>query len=147
MALVRAPVPITLIPERSRLDVVTHTVTAGDTLYGIAQRYKLNAETIMFSNGLEKNPDLLRLGQQLIILPLNGIYHTVGPKDTIQSIAKAYKVTPEAIIQYPPEPPGCAEPDRRGRAEAGRTGGREGTAEARRDGLPDTLRHVAAPAS
>jgi len=101
VALVRAAVPITLIPERSRLDVVTHTVTAGDTLYGIAQRYKLSAETIMFSNGLEKNPDLLRLGQQLVILPLNGIYHTVGPKDTIQSIAKAYKVTPEAIIQYP----------------------------------------------
>lgn len=101
IALVRAAVPITLIPERSRLDVVTHTVTAGDTLYGIAQRYKLSAETIMFSNGLEKNPDLLRLGQQLVILPLNGIYHTVGPKDTLQTIAKAFKVTPEAIIQYP----------------------------------------------
>ena len=63
--LTRAAVPITLIPERPRVDVITHTVVAGDTLYGIAKRYKLAAESIMFSNGLEKNPDLLRLGQHL----------------------------------------------------------------------------------
>ena len=31
----------------------------------------------MFANGLENNPDLLRLGQQLTVLPVNGILHTV----------------------------------------------------------------------
>ena len=71
----RAAVPITLIPERQRLDIITHTVIAGDTLYGIAQKYKLRAETLIFANGLENNPDLLRLGQKLIILPVNGSAH------------------------------------------------------------------------
>lgn len=98
--LTRAAVPITKIPERPRIDVMTHTVVAGDTLYGIAKKYKLSAETIMFSNGLEKNPDLLRLGQHLVILPLDGILHTVAAKETLDKIAKTYKVKTEAIVSY-----------------------------------------------
>jgi murein DD-endopeptidase MepM/ murein hydrolase activator NlpD len=97
----RAAVPITIIPERPREDVVEYTVVAGDTLYGIAKKFKLNAETIMFSNGLEKNPDLLRLGQKLVILPQDGILHTVAAKETLEKIAKDYKVTADAILNYP----------------------------------------------
>jgi LysM repeat protein len=101
LALVRAAVPITLIPERQRIDIITHTVKSGDTLYGIAQKYKLGAETIMFANGLETNPDLLRLVQQLTILPLNGILHTVKKGDTLEKIAKTYKVTASNIVNSP----------------------------------------------
>lgn len=101
LALVRAAVPITLIPERQRIDIITHTVKSGDTLYGIAQKYKLSAETLMFANGLETNPDLLRLGQQLTILPVNGILHTVKKGDTLDKIAKTYKVATSAILNYP----------------------------------------------
>jgi murein DD-endopeptidase MepM/ murein hydrolase activator NlpD len=100
VALVRAAVPITLIPERPRIDIITHTVQAGDTLYGIAQKYKLGAETIMFANGLESNPDLLRLGQQLTILPVDGIFHTVKQGDTLEKIAKAYKTNVAGIVSY-----------------------------------------------
>ncbi len=99
--LTREAVPITLIPERPREDVIDHTVVAGDTLYGIAKKYGLSAETIMFANGLEKNPDLLRLGQKLVILPVSGILHTVAQKDTLDKIAKTYKVKPETIVNYP----------------------------------------------
>jgi murein DD-endopeptidase MepM/ murein hydrolase activator NlpD len=101
LALVRAAVPITLIPERPRIDVITHTVKSGDTLYGIAQKYKLSAETIMFANGLETNPDLLRLGQQLTILPTNGIIHTVKKGETLEKIAKTYKATASNIVNSP----------------------------------------------
>ncbi len=101
LALVRAAVPITLIPERQRIDFITHTVKSGDTLYGIAQKYKLSAETIMFANGLETNPDLLRLGQKLTILPVNGILHTVKKGDTLEKLAKTYKVNTSSILNYP----------------------------------------------
>ena len=101
IGLVRAPVPFTLIPERPRLDIITHTVGAGDTLYGISQKYKLSAETVVFANkSLEMNPDLLRVGQALKILPVDGIYHTVVKGDTVEKIAKTYKVQPQAIISY-----------------------------------------------
>ena len=109
----RAAVPITLIPERQRIDIITHTVKAGDTLYGIAQKYKLSAETLMLANGLENNPDLLRLGQNLTVLPVNGILHTVKKGDTLEKIAKNYKVNTSSIISSPlnhldPENPAIA---------------------------------------
>jgi murein DD-endopeptidase MepM/ murein hydrolase activator NlpD len=99
-ALVREAVPFTLIPERPRTDVVMHTVVAGDTLYALAQKYGLRAETLIWSNNMEQNPDLLRLGQQLVVLPINAVYHTVAAKDTIESIAKQYKAKPADIIAY-----------------------------------------------
>jgi murein DD-endopeptidase MepM/ murein hydrolase activator NlpD len=102
IALERRAVPFTLIPERARTEIITHTVVAGDTLYALAKEYGVGAETLMWANNMDLNPDLLRLGQKLIVLPVNGVYHTVGAKDTLTSIAKQYKVTADAIIAYEP---------------------------------------------
>ncbi len=100
--LVRAAVPHTIIPERPRDEITRYTVQAGDTIFGIAAQFGLAPETIMWANGrLEDNPDLLRVGQELIILPVDGVYHQVGASDTLETIAAAYKVDPAAIINYP----------------------------------------------
>jgi murein DD-endopeptidase MepM/ murein hydrolase activator NlpD len=100
-ALTRRAVPFTIIPERPRLDIETYVVQPGDTVYGIAQKFGLKPETILWSNPeLESNPDLLRVGDRLVILPVNGVYHRVTAKDTIAAIAKQYKVAPEAIVGY-----------------------------------------------
>ena len=98
--LVRAAVPFTLIPERPRIDIITHTVVAGDTLYGIAEKYSISVETLMWANGMELNPDLLRLGQQLTVLPIDGVYHSVEKGDTLDSIAKKYKANTSDIVKY-----------------------------------------------
>jgi len=100
--LIRAAVPHTIIPERPRDEIIRYTVQSGDTIFGIAAQFGLAPETIMWANGrLEDNPDLLRVGQELIILPVDGVYHQVGADDTLESIATAYKVDPAAIINYP----------------------------------------------
>ena len=100
-SLVRAAVPFTLIPSRPRIEIITYTIEAGDTLYGIAEKYNIGVETLMWANGLEQNPDLLRLGQELTVLPVEGIYHTVENGDTVDSVAKKYKAKPEDIISFP----------------------------------------------
>jgi murein DD-endopeptidase MepM/ murein hydrolase activator NlpD len=102
LALERRAVPFTLIPERARTEIITHTVVAGDTLYALAKKYGVGAETLMWANNMEQNPDLLRLGQKLIVLPFNGVYHTVGAKDTLEAIAKKYKANVADIIAYEP---------------------------------------------
>jgi len=83
-----------------RREITTYTVQTGDTLYGIAEKFGIDADTIMWANGqLEYHPDLLRIGQELTILPMDGIYHTVVGGDTLESIAQQYKAEVSAIIE------------------------------------------------
>ncbi len=101
--LVRAAVPHTIIPERPRVEIGQYVVQSGDTIFGIAAQFGLAPETIMWANGrfVEDNPDLLRVGQELVILPVDGVYHQAGGDDTLETIAAAFKVEPTTIINFP----------------------------------------------
>jgi murein DD-endopeptidase MepM/ murein hydrolase activator NlpD len=91
--------PHTVIPDRPRIDVVTYTVRAGDTIQSIASQFSLEPTTIMWANSsIEDAPDLLRIGQEVTILPIDGVYHTVTEDDTLGAIADKYDVEIEAII-------------------------------------------------
>jgi LysM repeat protein len=95
----QAPVFHTTIPKRLRREVITYIVEPGDNLGKIAVEFDIEPETIMWANGnLAQNPDLLRPGQELVILPIDGVYHTVVKGDTLSSIAKKYKSEVEHII-------------------------------------------------
>jgi len=73
--LTRSAVPFTTIPDRPRTDILTYEVQPGDTVFGIAEKFGIKPETIMWSNPvLEQNPDLLRIGDKLVILPVDGVY-------------------------------------------------------------------------
>jgi murein DD-endopeptidase MepM/ murein hydrolase activator NlpD len=92
----------TAIPERPRLEVISYTVQAGDTAEKIADAYGLLPTTLLWSNPeMEKMPDLLNVGQVLTILPIDGVYHTVAPSDTLESLAETYKVDVSAITGCP----------------------------------------------
>lgn len=94
--------PHTSIPERPRLTIETYTVQPGDTTQSIAALYGLEPTTIMWSNpDVEKAPDLLRVGQVVTILPIDGVYHTVEEGDTLVSLAEKYKVDASTIAACP----------------------------------------------
>jgi murein DD-endopeptidase MepM/ murein hydrolase activator NlpD len=94
-------VPFTIIPERTRREIQVYTVQAGDTVLAIANRFKLNPETIQWSNSkIDSNPDLLSIGDQLKLLPVDGVLHTVRAGDTLSALAEKYKVSTEEIIAY-----------------------------------------------
>jgi murein DD-endopeptidase MepM/ murein hydrolase activator NlpD len=95
--------PHTLIATRGRAEVMTYTVQAGDTLFGIAERFNLKPETILWGNyfTLKDDPHLLRPDQVLNILPVDGTYHFVTEGNTVEQIAKFYRVAPEAIVTWP----------------------------------------------
>lgn len=92
----------TAIPERPRLEIETYTVQPGDTAEIIAEKYGLQPTTLLWSNPeMEKAPDLLNIGQVLTILPIDGVYHTIGVSDTLEALAKVYKVEVDVISSCP----------------------------------------------
>lgn len=83
--------------------LITYTVQSGDTLFGIAAAFGLAPETVLWSNysTLKDNPDLLRLGIDLLIPPGNGLMTTAQEGDTITIVARRFMVTAEAILKEP----------------------------------------------
>lgn len=79
-------------------DVFIYTVEAGDTLSSIAQSFNLKKETLMAENNLW-NPNRLKAGYKLRILPVDGLSHKVKKGETVDKIAKKYKVDKEKIIK------------------------------------------------
>ncbi len=85
-------------------EVVTHVVEPGETFASIAQKYGLeNVETILWENNLSKD-DTIKPGEELRILPVDGIRHKVERGETIYTIAKKYGLDEseaQRIVDYP----------------------------------------------
>jgi murein DD-endopeptidase MepM/ murein hydrolase activator NlpD len=99
-AVVRQAQPRTEIPERVRLEVITYTVQTGDNIFLIAERFKLSAYTIAWSNMeiLQGAPWMIQPGLTLYIPPVEGAYHTVMEGETVESIADDYEVVSSSLF-------------------------------------------------
>jgi len=98
--LTKEALPFTIIPQRPRREVIIYVVQPGDTVTGIAEKFGLRPETIQWSNSqLYPYPDLLYIGEELFILPLDGVYHKIEAGDTLASITEEYKVDPSVILE------------------------------------------------
>ncbi len=93
--------PLTTVPKRPRKEVLTYTVQEGDMVTLLAETFEVSPETIIWANSkVEEDPDFLSIGQQLVILPVDGVYYTVMPGDTVESVARKFKADPKAIMTY-----------------------------------------------
>lgn len=92
----------TIIPSRSRQEVITYTVKRNDTLFGIAETFNLKPETILWGNfeTLQDNPHFLKPDQVLNILPVDGTYYKWNANDNINAVASVFGVGPQAIIDF-----------------------------------------------
>ncbi len=75
-----------------------YTVKQGDTLTGIASRFGVSMMTVWWANKLTSK-DSLRVGQDLIIPPVNGLIVTVKPGDTLESLAEDNEITAAEIVE------------------------------------------------
>jgi murein DD-endopeptidase MepM/ murein hydrolase activator NlpD len=93
----------TNIPSRPRQEITTYTVQDGDTVFGIAEKFGLEPQTILWGNYhvLQDNPHALQPGQELNILPVNGVYWEWLGGITFGSWAEFYGVTAADIIEFP----------------------------------------------
>lgn len=76
-----------------------YVVKSGDTLPKIAKMFGISVNTIRFANDLSSGGSL-RVGQNLVILPIDGIQHTVKKGDTLRSIAKKYSGDIDEILDF-----------------------------------------------
>ncbi|HEY5670440.1 MAG TPA: M23 family metallopeptidase, partial [Anaerolineales bacterium] len=93
----------TSIPARPRTVVDKYIVEKGDTIFGIAEKFNLQPETILWGNqfALADNPHNLRPDQELNILPIDGTYYQWQAGDGLNGVSKFFGVKPEDIINYP----------------------------------------------
>jgi N-acetylmuramoyl-L-alanine amidase len=89
--------PIVELSSASR-NIVYYATQDGDTVSSVAKKYNVNENTIMWANNL--TADKLKAGQNLEILPTNGITYTAKTGDTVQSVADKYKADATLITTY-----------------------------------------------
>jgi len=85
--------------------ISVYIVRDGDTLGEIAEMFGVSTNTIVWANDLKSKT--LRVGQELVILPITGVRYTVKSGDTMQSIAKKYKADLDDILSYNGIPAGA----------------------------------------
>ena len=92
----------TNIPSRPRDEMSIYTVQDGDTVFGIAEKFGLEPQTILWGNYsiLLDNPHSLKPGQELNILPVDGVYWEWLGGISFGSWAEFYGVTPADIIEF-----------------------------------------------
>ena len=85
-----------------REDIQLYEVQKGDTLFGIAKKFGLLPETVLWGNisTLADNVDRLAPGQKLNILPVDGVYYQWHTGDGLNGVADYFKVKPDVIINF-----------------------------------------------
>jgi len=93
----------TNVPSRPRQEISVYIVQEGDTVFGIADKFGLEPQTILWGNynTLLDDPHSLKPGQELNILPVDGVYWEWLGGLTFGSWAEFYGVTAADIIEFP----------------------------------------------
>ena len=81
-----------------RRTIITYTVTSGDNVARLAERFGISPATIVGANRIG-DPERLEVSQELTILPVSGVLHAVVEGDTVSALATRYRVIPEAILK------------------------------------------------
>jgi cell wall-associated NlpC family hydrolase len=77
----------------------TYEVQPGDTLAGIAETFGVDVDTMLSSNGIA-DPDTIKPGSDLRILPVKGLEYQVQPNETLADIAWKYQVDLGLLLDY-----------------------------------------------
>jgi len=86
----------------TREGLMVYQVQSEDTISEIAAKFDISVEAILWTNsGLRSS--LIKPGQEIIVLPVEGVLHEVKEGDTLDSIAGLYGVNAEEIKEFNPK--------------------------------------------
>lgn len=98
----RSPNVYTIMPTRPRTEIIQYKVDTGDSVFGIAEFFGIEPETVLWANYelLNDNPDFLAPGMELFIPPVDGVYYEWQEGDTLESVAKTLEAEVEEIAAF-----------------------------------------------
>ncbi len=76
-----------------------YVVVAGDSVAGIAQKFNITVETILWANDLKKNSPV-QVGQKLVILPVSGVSYKIKSGDTIGEISEKFHISQKELSEF-----------------------------------------------
>jgi len=76
-----------------------YVVREGDSISQIAKMFNVSTNTIIWANDIGRG-DVIKEGQQLVILPISGLEYTIRKGDTTTSIAKKYSADVNEILEF-----------------------------------------------
>lgn len=79
--------------------IEVYVIRKGDSIGQVAEMFGVSANTILWANDMKKGDKLVE-GETLVILPIDGVSHTVIKGDTLKKIAAKYKADVLDIAGY-----------------------------------------------
>ena len=83
----------------ARTEAIDYVIQEGDTMSTIAESHGITLTTLLWSNDLSVR-SVIRPGDTLAILPVDGLQHTVKSGDTILALAKKYDADAIEIVEF-----------------------------------------------
>jgi LysM repeat protein len=86
-------------PEDTKKVITEYIVEEGDSLSLIAEKFGISLNTLLWANDLNKD-SLLKIGREMIVLPVSGVIYHVKSGDTVSDIAQKYKGKTDEIVAF-----------------------------------------------
>ncbi len=83
---------------KKRDKIITYTVQRGDSISTIARKFGIKVKTILWENNLSSY-SIIRPGDKLRILPIDGVTHKVKNGENLSYIAKKYDTEAKEILK------------------------------------------------
>ena len=82
-----------------RKDIEYYIVEPEDTMAKVAAKSGISKKTLALANNISENSPL-QVGQELVILPVDGVLYVVKSGDTVSEIGRRYKAKVDDIISF-----------------------------------------------
>src|ERR671912_62410 len=89
--------------DKPRYDIEEYRVVRGDSVFAIAESFKVQPETVLWANYdvLQDDPHSLAPGMVLKIPPTDGIYYQWKENDSLESVAIEFSASVDEILNFP----------------------------------------------
>lgn len=98
-ALVSTRNPLGTIPRSPSDQILVYIVQPGDTPGAIADEFGISLNTLLWANNI-RSAKAIKVGDELVILPVTGVQYEVKRGDTLEGIARKFRGDAAEIVSF-----------------------------------------------